>query len=198
MEIAAGAELRQKARPFRRLHGGVEPREERVIQHLENLPLRPRPPFLIPARKLLPVHHLRREESGGRRRRLRRLGRGGNRLLELGQVDGADVAGAETVEEAEIGEGEGGEAAYGVPAGVAGGVSRGMVLDGGGGGEAGGGGRPIGAGAGGAVDIRGGGGGGGVEAHALEIVGQVVDPWLHLRRRRGGGILILWGKGKER
>lgn len=135
MKISTGAKLSQEAAPFRRINNSVKRRQKGMIQHFQNLPFGLGPPFLVPAGELLLIHDLGRKES---------VGRG---LFELGEVDGADVAGAEAVEEAEVG--EGGDAAEGV----------------GGFGVGGGGGGPVGAGAGGAVDV--GGGGGGVEAHAF-------------------------------
>lgn len=95
MEVAAGAELRQQARPFGGLQVGVERGQKRVVQHFQYLPLRRRPPFLVTAGELPLVHDLGGED---------RVGAGG--ALELGEVDGADVAGAEAVEEADVGEGE--------------------------------------------------------------------------------------------
>ena len=82
VEVATGAELRQQTRPFGRLQARVERGQERVVQHFQNVPFCPRSPFLITARQLLLVHDLGGEDgvSGGG--------------LELGQEDGADVAGA--------------------------------------------------------------------------------------------------------
>lgn len=85
MEVAAGAELGEEAEPFGGVNGGVESGQEGVVQQFENFPFCPRPPFLAPARKLLLVHHLRREGHGGG-------GIVGVCGLEFGEVDGADVA----------------------------------------------------------------------------------------------------------
>ena len=102
VKVSAGTEFRQQTRPLRRLQRRVQRRQKRMLQHFQNFPFCPRPPFLIPARKLPLIHHLSSENnasgprSGGRRRR--------RRMFELSEVYRADVAGAETVEEADIGE----------------------------------------------------------------------------------------------
>lgn len=89
-------------------------------------------------------------------------------VFDFGEVDGADVAGAEAREEAEVGEGERREGFHGGPPGVGGEREGGLgvVVGGGGGGPCGGSGF---GGGGGAAWC--GGCSGGVEAHGLEIVG---------------------------
>lgn len=93
MEVTAGAELGQEAEPPGRVDACVESGQERVVQHFENFPLGPRPPFLAPAGQLLLVHHLGGEDAA-------------LEGLQLSEVDGADIAGAETDSEPEVGEAE--------------------------------------------------------------------------------------------
>lgn len=82
MEVAAGAELSEEAEPLGRVHASVERGEERVVQHLQDLLLRLRPPFLAPARELPLVHDL------GREKRERGVtGDRGRSAVELRQVD---------------------------------------------------------------------------------------------------------------
>lgn len=161
MEVTAGAELGEEAKPPGRVDAGVECGQERVVQHFENFSLGLRPAFLAPAGQLLLVHHLGGEEATVEG-------------LQLGEVDGADVAGAEADSEPEVREAElagrrlGPDPVDGGPAWVGGGR---VGL---GGGERAGGGREggLGAGAGTAVDVGCGGcGGGGGETQALEVVG---------------------------
>lgn len=101
MNVTAGAELRKEAEPLWGFHTRVERGEERVVQHRQYLHLHPSSPFLAPARELPLIHDFGRERRkrgviGGRRRR----------AFELGEVDGADVTGAEALEEPEVREGE--------------------------------------------------------------------------------------------
>lgn len=177
MEVAAGTELSQETEPLRRVDTSVERRKKRMVQRLQNLPLGLRSAFFTPTRQFLLIHYLRREQAS--------VGSGG---LEAGEVDGANVARAETVRELEVGEGElasgrvGSDPVNGRPARVGGRrvrlVENGRDVNkgGGGGGESG-----LGAGAVAAVGI------GGVEAEALEVVGDIVGRGLHWRegRRRG-------------
>lgn len=95
VEVAAGAELRQQAEPLRRVDASVERGQERMVQHLQNFPLGPRATFFASARQLLLVHHFRRVEATVR------FG-----CFQFGEMDGADVAGAESGDEAEVREGE--------------------------------------------------------------------------------------------
>ncbi|CAN1133054.1 hypothetical protein LINPERHAP2_LOCUS7422, partial [Linum perenne] len=80
----------------------MERREERMVEHLKNLLLGSRPAFLVPAHELLLVHDL----GGEDRDFCAGVVGGGLRSLELGQVDGADVAGAEAEGESQIREGQ--------------------------------------------------------------------------------------------
>ena len=93
MEVTAGAELGQEAEPPGRVDAGVESGQERVVQHFENFSLGPRPAFLAPASQLLLVHDLGGEEAAVEG-------------FQLGEVDGADVAGPEADSEPEVREGE--------------------------------------------------------------------------------------------
>ena len=161
VEVAAGAELGEEAEPFGGVDGGVEGGEEGVVEGFEDFPLGLGSSFLAAAGQLLLVHHLGGEHHGE------------GPVVEFGEVDGADVAGAETAGEAEVG---GEDAAAGGlrsdpvdggPAWVGGGsvgLAVGGEVGGGGGGESGG----FGAEAGAPLDVRGGGGG---EAKTLEVVG---------------------------
>lgn len=97
VEVAAGAELGQEAEPFGGVDAGVERGQERVVQHFEDFPLGFGATFFTPAGELLLVHHF-----GGKEAALG-VGRCG---LDLCQVDGADVAGTEPEDEAEVGEAE--------------------------------------------------------------------------------------------
>lgn len=106
VQVTAGAEQRQETEPLRRVDGGVERGKKRMIQHFKNFPLCPRPPFLVPSRQVLLLHHLRREHRAA----------GSSAFLGHRQVDGAHVAGAEAAREAEVGEGEG-EGAVGLEVG---------------------------------------------------------------------------------
>lgn len=92
VKVAAGAELGEEAEPFGGVDGGIESGQEWMVQHFEDFPLGFRPPFLAPASELLLVHNLRGEPH-----------RESAVVVELGEVDGAYVAGAEASGEAEVG-----------------------------------------------------------------------------------------------
>lgn len=102
VQVTAWTKLRQKTDPFRRIDGIIESRQKRMIQQFQYFPLSPRPPFFTPTRQFLLVHHFRGEHHTNITNIVIII----VMILELGQVDGADVAGAEAVCEAEVGGGE--------------------------------------------------------------------------------------------
>lgn len=164
VEIAAGAELGEKAGPALTLGDPVEAREKRVVDGLEDLALRACAALLVPALELLPVHHLGRHQRPAL-------------ALDLGQVDAADVPRPEPPHEADVRElhraeprGEGGWV----------GARRGDAdWPRGGGGGAGG--RGGGDGGGGAGAL------GGAEAEALQLVRRQVR--VAVRRHCCGGVV---------
>lgn len=58
VEVAAGTELSEQARPLWGIEGSIESGQKGVVQHFKNFPFYPRPSFFITASKLLFVHHL--------------------------------------------------------------------------------------------------------------------------------------------
>lgn len=110
VEVAAGAELGEEARPARRIERSIKSGQKRMIHHLQYLSLNLCPRVFVPGHEFLLVHHLRREEAPAG-------------ALELHQVDASDVATPHALHEPEVAECQGGAAAalYGVPGGVRGG-----------------------------------------------------------------------------
>ena len=116
VEVAAGAELGEEAGPAVPFRDAVEAGQERVVDGLQDLPLRAGAAFLVPPLQLLPVHHLGRHHHRRCRRRRRvllllrvRLVAGGG-WPDLGQVHAANVPRAEAAQEPDVGEGYGAEA----------------------------------------------------------------------------------------
>lgn len=114
MEVAAGAILHDEAVELVGLEVRVQRREERMIKEAEDLPLGLCPDQLVPADERLLVHHLHREEGVG--------------VPELHEVDAADVAVAEPLEEPEVDEAEGAVHGAGRPDGVPPAVAAGVPL----------------------------------------------------------------------
>lgn len=92
VEVAAGAELGEEAGALGRVDVGVKRGEEGVVEHFENFAFGPCPSLLVAAGEFLLVHDFGGEEAA--------FG-----SLELDEVNGADVAAAEALDESEVGEG---------------------------------------------------------------------------------------------
>jgi len=106
VEVAAGAELGEEARPARGIERRVKSWQKRVIHRLQNLSLNLRPRVFVPGNEFLLVHHLCREQAPVR-------------ALQLNQVHASDVAAPHSLHEPEVAQSQGPAAAlYGFPAGV--------------------------------------------------------------------------------
>lgn len=92
VKITAGTKLSQKTEPFRSINGSIKSRQKRMIKRFKYFSLCLRSSFLTSTNKLLLIHHFRRKH----RRNLAVV-------IKFSEVDRADVAGAETVGEAEVG-----------------------------------------------------------------------------------------------
>jgi len=115
VEVAAGAELGEEARPARGIERRVKSWQKRVIHHLQNLSLNLCPRVFVPGHQFLLVHHLCRQQAPVR-------------ALQLHQVHASDVATPHALHKTEVTQSQGATAAlYGVPARV----RRGCVIPGG-------------------------------------------------------------------
>lgn len=90
MQITAGTELSQQARPPWTIQRGIQSWQERMIDHFQNFPFYPRPIFFVSTHELFLVHDFSGEQAAG------------GCVLELHEVYAADVAASEAVDEAEI------------------------------------------------------------------------------------------------
>uniref|UniRef100_A0A804LNE0 Uncharacterized protein n=1 Tax=Zea mays TaxID=4577 RepID=A0A804LNE0_MAIZE len=118
VEVAAGAELHDKAGEAVGLEVRVQSGQERVVQQLQDLPLRLRATQLPPALQRRLVHDLHREPAGPRRAAV-----AGASAAQLGQVHRPDVAAPEPPQQPEAAHREGPVARArredGLPPGVA-------------------------------------------------------------------------------
>ncbi|PQQ07439.1 hypothetical protein Pyn_01578 [Prunus yedoensis var. nudiflora] len=109
VQVAAGTVLHDDAREMRGFELGVECRQERVVEHLEDFSLHLGSVDLLLQRQSLLVDDFHGVKARGRRRRLAILiGRTRTGASEGAEVDGADVAGTDAAEEAEVAESGGG------------------------------------------------------------------------------------------
>jgi len=115
VEVAAGAELGEEARPARGIERGVKSWQKRVIHRFQNLSLDLSPRVFVPGHQFLLVHHLCRQQAPVR-------------ALQLHQVHASDVAAPHALHKPEVAQSQGAAVPlYGVPAGV----RRGCVVPGG-------------------------------------------------------------------
>jgi hypothetical protein len=95
MQIATRTELSQEAKPPLTFSHTVQPRQEGMIDHLQYLPLCSSPAFFVPTHQFLLIHYLHGHHASIFAT-----------ALQLSKIDTADVTRSQSLDEAQIGDGE--------------------------------------------------------------------------------------------